>query len=134
MADKSLIEWCDATINPAYGCTKCSPACDHCYAERMAALRFVSVEPMLGPVDLRNWLEIARRKGSGHWERSGFKPELSWVICGAETGRDKLKMENRWARDLLDKCRAAGVPFFFKKDSLGNHFLDGKTWEEVPNA
>ncbi|MFU2208198.1 DUF5131 family protein [Solidesulfovibrio sp. C21] len=36
MADKSKIQWCDATINPAYGCSPVSPACDHCYAARMA--------------------------------------------------------------------------------------------------
>ncbi len=36
MSDKSRIEWCDATINPAYGCSPVSPACDHCYAARMA--------------------------------------------------------------------------------------------------
>jgi len=59
MADKSLIEWCDATINPAYGCTKCGAACDHCYAERLAA-RFSAnpdVEHLVaGTVD-----------ASGHW-------------------------------------------------------------------
>lgn len=59
MAVKSLIEWCDATVNPAYGCFKCSPACEHCYAERMAA-RF-SHNPSVahlfaGTVD-----------ASGHW-------------------------------------------------------------------
>jgi protein gp37 len=77
------------------------------------AVRFVSFEPLLKPVD----------------------PNLDgidWVICGAETGPGKRPMELDWARLLRDQCIAAGVPFFFKKDSLGNRELDGRLWEQYP--
>ena len=100
-----------------------------------AAVRFVSVEPMLGPVDIANiqkafWLyddeygsRIRRREDGIHW-----------VICGGETGPGKRKMETKWATDLRDQCVAAGVPFFFKKDSNGSHELDGRTWEQTPEV
>jgi protein gp37 len=84
-----------------------------------AAKRFVSVEPMLGPVGLNMiW---------GPW-----KSELDWVICGAETGPHKRRMELAWARDLRWQCAAAGVPFFFKRDSDGNQTLDGATYNNWP--
>ena len=70
--------------------------------------RFVSVEPMLEPIDLSADLD----------SRNHINP-LHWVICGAETGPGKRPMELRWARDLLAQCRRTGVPFFFKKDSTG---------------
>ena len=63
-----------------------------------AAVRFVSVEPMLGPIDLR-------------------KIKIGWVICGAETGPGARPMVSEWAIDLHKQCGLAGVPFFFKKDS-----------------
>jgi len=63
--------------------------------------KFVSVEPMLGPVDL-HLSEI----------------ELDWVVCGAETGPGARKMDHKWAVDLCNHCHFSGVPFFFK--SAGN--------------
>jgi protein gp37 len=44
------------------------------------------------------------------------------------------KMNPDWPRSLRDQCVAAGVPFFFKKDSYGNHELDGRTWEQFPHG
>lgn len=64
--------------------------------------KFVSVEPMLSPIDLKEFL-----------------PGLDWVICGAETGQGKRELKLEWAIDLQGQCRRAGVPFFFKKDSAG---------------
>ena len=61
-----------------------------------AAKRFVSVEPMLGPVEL---------------DLRG----IDWVICGGESGRGARPMHPDWARSLRDQCQAAGVPFFFKQ-------------------
>lgn len=107
-----------------------------------AAVRFVSVEPMLGPVDIGKWLygyHQTHRDGtqqypSGHipLPLSGCKtihshPPLDWVICGPETGPGARKMEIQWARDLRDQCEAAGVPFFFKKGKL-----DGKEYHNYP--
>ncbi len=128
-----------------------------------AAVRFVSVEPMLGPANL-GWANNGRHLGlqvlkysenaryrcgfthrdigpvslAGKWGKwkvtAPIKPipELNWVICGAETGPKKRPMDLDWARSLRDQCVAAGVPFFFKKDSAGNHELDGETWEQFP--
>ena len=64
-----------------------------------ATVRFVSVEPMLGPVDLAK--------------------KIDWVICGAETGPGKRSMRLEWAISLMRQCHEADVPFFFKKDSMG---------------
>jgi protein gp37 len=83
-----------------------------------AAVRFVSVEPMIGPVDLLEWM--------------GARPRLDWVICGAETGPGKRSMDAEWAFDLRDQCRHTGTPFFFKKDSCGNHMLNCHVHEDIP--
>jgi len=75
-----------------------------------AAVRFVSVEPMLGPVDLSPWL------CDHEWEH-GTPGGLNWVICGGETGPGARPMDPAWARSLRDQCQlaGAGVPFFFKQ-------------------
>ena len=104
-----------------------------------AAVRFVSIEPMLGPVDLREFLKleicprciggIKTRQAEG-WprcNRCGFQgasmsslwPEHAsvhqrWVICGGETGPGARPMHPDWVRSLRDQCQAAVVPFFFK--------------------
>jgi len=85
-----------------------------------AAKRFVSVEPMLGPVDLRDYLRIPGmperivRPGSVPVE---YMPVvgLDWVICGGESGHGARPMHPNWARSLRDQCVAAGVPFHFKQ-------------------
>lgn len=79
-----------------------------------AAVRFVSVEPMLGPVDLRGnadglmwpWHEATARGES-----------FNWVICGAESGPSRRPFEVAWAEALYQECKAAGVPFFGKQAS-----------------
>lgn len=242
MADKSKIEWTDATWNPAVGCTKVSPGCDHCYAEgvvnrfagtspafpttfdvvnvrsdrfltqplrwgkprlvfvnslsdlfhadvsdefiaevwavmaacpqhvfqlltkrhgRMrsllssprwpellvsrahwprdvdpelplpnvwlgvsvedqtwartrlpalmdtpAAVRWVSAEPLLGPLDLALWLYRIPEPTT---------PVLDWVVVGGESGPGARPMHPAWARQIRDECEDAGVPFLFKQ-------------------
>jgi len=76
----------------------------------------VSVEPMLGPVDLSPWIR-----------------ELDWVICGAETGPGRRRMDVAWAKALRDQCLEWGVPFFFKRHE-GEHLLDGQVWEQFPKV
>ncbi len=92
-----------------------------------AAVRFVSVEPMLGPVDL----EIISAKYWGNEYKKGFEGinlgvlqggkntktpwHINWVICGGESGPGARPMHPDWARSLRDQCQAAGVPFFFKQ-------------------
>lgn len=65
-----------------------------------AEIRFVSVEPMLGPVDLTEWLD-----------------RLHWIIVGGESGPGYRPMEQEWVRSVRDQCKAANVAFFFKQDS-----------------
>jgi protein gp37 len=71
-----------------------------------AAVRFLSMEPLLGPVELAdNWLY-----GAGTDE-----PRLDWVIVGGESGPGARPMHPDWPRGLRDQCEAAGVPFLFKQ-------------------
>jgi protein gp37 len=63
-------------------------------------LRFVSVEPLLGPVVLEEWLE-----------------EIDWVIVGGESGKDYRPMKREWVVDLQAQCRNHGAKYFFKQDS-----------------
>jgi protein gp37 len=85
-------------------------------ARTPAAVRFVSVEPMLGPVNLDRWLCPPHQEGrSCTGEKVTFRGPLDWVICGGETGPGARPMDLGWARELRDRCAAASVPFFFKK-------------------
>ncbi|MBP6818293.1 MAG: phage Gp37/Gp68 family protein [Ferrovibrio sp.] len=67
--------------------------------ETPAAVRFISAEPLLGPITLDN-LPV---------------PRPDWVICGGESGPGARPMHPDWARSLRDQCAAANVPFFFKQ-------------------
>ncbi len=91
-----------------------------------AAKRFVSIEPMLGPVDLTHMDADAAGHQSWCWINSltgrhtdmgrpcSDVPKLDWVICGGETGSGARPMHPDWVRSLRDQCKAAEVPFFFK--------------------
>jgi protein gp37 len=88
-----------------------------------AAVRFVSVEPMLGPVDLTHLqpddppVEINALAGTHGVLRphGGKNHKLDQVICGGESGPRARPMHPDWARSLRDQCVCAGVPFFFKQ-------------------
>lgn len=110
-----------------------------------AAKRGVSLEPLLGPVDLDDMVFPIGGSDGSEWHASALEcdvdPEddeewkgatLDIVICGAETGPGKRLMALDWARSVRDQCQAAGVPFFFKRDSQGRRELDGRRWEEMP--
>ncbi len=84
-----------------------------------AAVRFVSAEPLLGPLD------------------DLVLDELDWVIVGGESGPKHRPMKAEWARDLRDRCLAAEVPFFFKqwgglRSKSGGRQLDGEEWSQMP--
>lgn len=91
-----------------------------------AKVRFLSCEPLLGPVDLRlerlrcnsydvpNGPVIDSETGGFKWDKSGL-PMIHWVICGGESGDKGRPMHPDWALSLRDQCHAAGVPFFFKQ-------------------
>lgn len=114
--------------------------------QTQAAVRFVSVEPMLGPVDLGSFpVIIDARTNSKVWY-SALQPtpvvsgvpsfvgrHIDWVLCGAETGPGARPMEYKWAVDLFDQCQAAGVPFFSKADPSGGRLsIRGQVWEQYP--
>jgi len=84
-----------------------------------AAVRFVSVEPMLESISFRwaNWLPI-----KDHDHLDGLR-QLDWLICGGETGPGAREMKATWAMNLYRQCQDANVPFFFKK--TGDSFQGG---------
>lgn len=81
-----------------------------------AEVRFVSVEPMLGPVNLEPYLQYPPMTENYKmtFGLNEFKG-LDWVICGGESGPHARPMHPDWARGLRDQCQVAGVPFFFKQ-------------------
>lgn len=108
-----------------------------------AAVRFVSIEPMLEEIDFSkfSWRQMSMDELPGSALNDGCSSGImiyinkpDWVICGAETGPQKRRMEIQWARDIRDQCNTAGVPFFFKKDSTGSRCLDGRIWDAYPNT
>jgi len=76
-----------------------------------AAQHFVSIEPMLGPVDISSYLPIITIGGVEMERWPG------WVIVGGETGPGARLMDPDWARSIRDQCREAEVPFFMKQMS-----------------
>ncbi len=84
-----------------------------------AAVRFLSIEPLIGPVE--------------DLELDG----IHWVIVGGESGPGARPMNPEWVRDIRRKCVAASVPFFFKqwggtRKKAAGRVLDGRTWDEMP--
>jgi protein gp37 len=85
-----------------------------------ARVRFLSCEPLLGPVNLER-VEFGPRPN--HTPQSCLTPtymgrfdaKIHWVICGGESGPKARPMHPEWARSLRDQCQAAGVAFFFKQ-------------------
>ena len=76
-----------------------------------AAVRFLSVEPMLGPVDV----SYALSNGDTVGVRRADVPTVDWVIVGGESGPGARPMHPDWVRSVRDQCIAAQVPFFFKQ-------------------
>lgn len=85
-----------------------------------AAVRFVSVEPMIGPVDLRPAHDAAYDTGVCPVVKVG------WIIIGAETGPGRRPCRLEWVRNLVQQCQAAGVAVFVKKLEI-----DGKVTGNV---
>lgn len=86
-----------------------------------AAVRFLSLEPLLGPLPSLDLTDIG------------------WVIVGGESGTRHRPIDARWVRDIRDRCTDAGVPFFFKQwggrtPKAGGRELDGRTWDEMPKV
>lgn len=84
-----------------------------------AAVRWLSCEPLLGPVDLRPWLweghTIRTDYGTGVEYDEHLRDELDWVVVGGESGAGARPMHPAWALSLRDQCAAAQIPFLFKQ-------------------
>lgn len=101
-----------------------------------AAVRFLSCEPLLAPVNLC----LAAGAASTHTHGvacAEILQDLHWVIVGGESGPRHRSIDLDWARGLRDQCQHAGVPFFFKQvggrtPKAGGRALDGRTWDEMP--
>lgn len=84
------------------------------------AVRFLSCEPLLGPLDI----DLS---------------DIDWVIAGGESGRGYRPLNLDWVRDIRDSCIAQRVPFFFKQvggytPKAGGRNLDGVEWNEFPSV
>jgi protein gp37 len=117
-----------------------------------AVVRFVSVEPMLTPVNLT---ELSRLTGTGTKKINALAGvewfadidtnkydtpvnKLDWVICGSESGPGRRPMELQWARDIKDQCERHKVPFFFRQIYFANKkvklpTMDGKVYNQMPD-
>lgn len=76
-----------------------------------AALRFVSADPLRGPLNLRLFLPFVTRGRGGPLKETGG---IDWVICGGESGPGSRPLQPAWVRVLQYQCAASNVPFFFK--------------------
>ncbi len=86
-----------------------------------AAVRFLSLEPLLGPLPGMDLTGI------------------DWVIVGGESGPGARAMDPEWVKGLRDQCVSAGVPFFFKQwggvhKKRNGRLLDGRNWDQMPVA
>lgn len=84
-----------------------------------AKIKYISFEPLLGPVPNINLTDI------------------DWVIVGGESGPGARPMSPKWVKDIRDQCVAKGVSFFFKQwggfnKKKAGRLLDGRTWDEMP--
>lgn len=85
-----------------------------------AAVRFLSLEPLLGPLPSLNL------------------DGIDWVIVGGESGPRHRPIDLEWVRDIRDQSISRGVAFFFKQvggrtPKAGGRWLDGRTWDEMPS-
>lgn len=107
-----------------------------------AAVRFLSCEPLLGPVSFR-WAKWAPLINASHLDGMNG---LHWIIVGGESGRGARPMDADWAREIRDQCVEAGVAFHFKQwgshgengvsvhKKIAGRELDGRTWDEFPSV
>jgi protein gp37 len=108
-----------------------------------AAVRFVSYEPALGPIDFTMVKDHAGRKGSppiyvidaltGVREtfctgQQNNIPKLDWIIAGGESGAGARASDPEWFRSVLEQCEAAGVAFFMKQTTRGGEKIPQLDW------
>ena len=106
--------WCGVSVEDAAALVRVRHL-----RETPCAVRWLSCEPLLGPLD---GLDL---------------DGIAWVVCGGESGPGARPMRPEWARALRDRCAAAGVPFFFKqwggaRPKSGGRLLDGRAHDAMP--
>ena len=106
--------WCGVSIEDAQAKSRLAHLQD-----APASMRFLSLEPLLGPL--------------GQLDLTG----IDWVIVGGESGPGARRMEIEWARQVRDQCIRQGVAFFFKqwggtRPKIGGRELDDREWNEFP--
>jgi protein gp37 len=119
-----------------------------------AAVKWVSAEPLLGPLDFsppapKAYGILSRYYGPDGFDKSGSQaektrreglfPRIDWVVAGSESGPGRRETDGAWVRTIRDQCVAAGVPFFLKQlheggKKLSLPELDGRTWDEFPGG
>jgi len=102
-----------------------------------AAVRFVSVEPMLQQIYLRYYLPSKIPLPRFEQDKNLIVSDLDWVICGCESGAGARPCDIENIRYLRAQCQNSGTPFFLKQMMVDGHLvkmpeLDGKVWAEYP--
>jgi len=100
VSDSTTIEWTDATLAKRLRVPL--------LLQTPAAVRWISAEPLLGPVRLKHGDLVP-------WEKPEQRPKLHWLVAGGESGPGARPMFRNWVRSLRDQCAATDVPFFFKQ-------------------
>ena len=108
--------WMGVSVENQYWADRRTPS----LSEIPAAVRFLSVEPLLKEVDLRAYLGA-----------------IDWIVVGGESGPRARPIQADWVRVIRDDCLAAGVPFFFKQwggrtNKAGGKLLDSRIWDQMP--
>lgn len=108
--------WCGVSVEEAHTKSRIAHL-----RSAPAGLRFLSIEPLLGPL--------------GNLQLSG----IDWVIVGGESGPNARAMHPDWVREIRRQCEHQNVAFFFKqwgglRPKSGGHTLDGHEWNGFPNG
>ena len=156
-------DWGDGYPNVWLGCTVVNQdEADRDIPKLLAVparVRFLSMEPLLGSVDLTRWVGVHPYVGASTYggsdglrrcDLSGNTGLLDWIIVGGESGPGARAMHPDWALSLLHQCQAAGVAFHFKQwgeyapdlngipfwvgKARAGRLLDGRTWDQMPGA
>ena len=108
----------------------------------LAAKLFLSLEPLVGPVDLSEWLYTLKMEhdGDGNIQEVPCRPDINWVIAGGESGPNARPCNIAWIRDIVNQCKEAGVSCFVKQlganpvTTLPSMVVGGATNGQGPNG
>ncbi len=108
----------------------------------LAAKLFLSIEPLIGPVDLSEWLYTMKMEhdGDGNIQEVPCRPDINWVIAGGESGPNAWPCNIAWIRDIVRQCKDAGVSCFVKQlganpvTTIPSMVVGGATNGQGPNG